>query len=144
VITPDANVLLYALDEDQPHHALSKDWLEGVLSGPDTIGFTWNVLLAVVRLSTRPAVFAAPLSVEQVLDVIQAWLDQPNAIVLEPTERHLATLRELLRQAGTAGNLTSDAHLAAIAIENGATLVSFDRDFGRFSGLLWALPKRTL
>ena len=140
MMTPDVNVLLYALDNEQPLHAESRQWLEEALSGSETIGFTWQVLLAVLRLSTRGSVFARPLDVDQALDVIQAWIDQPNAIILHPGDRHVERLRDLLSPLGAGGNLTADAHLAAIAIEHGATLVSFDRDFARFGGLRWTLP----
>lgn len=104
------------------------------------MGFAWVVLLAFLRLCTRPVVFSRPLSTEQGLDLLEAWLAQPCARVLEPTERHLGLVRELLAPLGTAGNLTTDAHLAAIALEHGAELCSCDADFGRFPGLRWVNP----
>lgn len=135
---PDVNVLLYAVDEGSRHHATARPWLEDALSGSETVAFCWSVLLAFVRLSTRPVVFEHPLSAEEALDVVQGWLGQPCATVVEPTTRHVAVLRDLLGAFGTAGNLTTDAHLAALAIEHGAELCSYDADFGRFPGLRWA------
>jgi uncharacterized protein len=136
----DANVLLYAVDEDSPHHEVAKPWLEEELSRPETFAFAWAVLLAFIRLVTNPRVFEKPLSGDQALDLVDSWLAQPNATVLHPTDRHSQLLRELLTPLGTAGNLTSDAHLAALAIEHGAELCSGDSDFGRFAGLQWTNP----
>ena len=93
-----------------------------------------------VRITTRPAFGARPLSVEQALDVVSRWLGQPNATVLHPTDRHHVVLRELLEPLGAGGNLVADAHLAALAIEHGATLASSDTDFARFPRLRWVDP----
>jgi toxin-antitoxin system PIN domain toxin len=134
---PDVNVLLYAVDERSRHHTRARSWLEDALSGTETVAFCWSVLLAFVRLSTRPVVFQQPLDADEALDIVEGWLDQPCATVVEPTTRHAATLRDLLAPLGTAGNMTSDAHLAALAIEHGAALCSYDADFGRFPGLRW-------
>jgi uncharacterized protein len=137
---PDVNVLLYAVDEDSRHHAGARAWLEEALSGSETVAFCWSVLLAFVRLSTRPVVFERPLDAGEALDLVDGWLDQPCATVIEPTPRHTATLRDLLGPLGTVGNLTTDAHLAALAIEHGAELCSYDTDFVRFAGLRWSNP----
>lgn len=136
----DANLLLYAVDERSPRHVPARDWVEHTLSGSETVGFVWPVLVAFVRISTRPAIFEQPLDVDQALDLVDGWLAQPCATVLNPTERHSSVLRELLGPFGTAGNLTSDAHLAAVTIEHGAKLHSCDRDFSRFPGLRWSDP----
>jgi uncharacterized protein len=136
----DANLLLYAVDESSHHHAVAKQWLEERLSGPETFAFAWAVLLAFVRLATHPRVFDAPLTLEEALDLIDSWLTQPCATVVQPTDRHSQLLRELLAPLGTAGNLTSDAHLAALAIEHGAELCSADADFTRFPRVRWVNP----
>lgn len=137
---PDVNVLLYAIDEDSPRHGQARDWLERIMSGSETVGLAWLVLLAVVRLSTRAVVFREPFSTSEALALVDGWLAQPNVIVLHPTARHAAVLRELLEPLGTAGNLTNDAHLAALAIEHGAELCSCDADFRRFPGVRWTDP----
>lgn len=137
---PDVNLLLYAVDETSPRHDTARDWLQRTLSGSDTVAFAWVVLLAFVRLSTHAAVFAHPLTAEEALDLVDGWLAQPCVTVIAPTDRHAAVLRELLQPLGTAGNLTTDAHLAALAVEYGAELCSCDTDFARFSGVRWTDP----
>lgn len=139
---PDANVLLYAIDERSPLHPRARPWLDEVLSGTETIAFAWSVLLAVTRLSTRAVVFEHPLSAVEALDIVDGWLGRTNAVVVHPTTRHSAVLRELLVPLGTAGNLVPDAHLAALAIEHGAELCSSDADFSRFGGVRWTDPLR--
>jgi toxin-antitoxin system PIN domain toxin len=104
------------------------------------MGFAWVVVLAFLRLSTRPDLFPAPLTQDAAFDVARGWLDAPAAVEIHPTARHLDILRGLLAPIGTAANLVNDAHLAALAVEHGATLVSFDRDFGRFPGVRWEQP----
>ena len=131
----DTNVLLYAVDDTSPPHEVARAWLEQQLSGTETIGFAWNALLGFVRLSTSARVFSSPLAVGAALDRVEAWLAQPCATVLAPTKRHAAVLRDLLAPLGTAGNLTSDAHLAALALEHGAVICSTDGDFARFPGV---------
>lgn len=134
---PDVNLLLYGLDEASPQHERVRPWLEELLSGAEPVGFAWSVLLAFVRLSTRAQIFANPLEAAEAFDVVDGWLAQPCALVLHPTERHLAILRGLVEPLGTAGNITSDAHLAALAIEYGGEVCSADTDFARFRGLRW-------
>jgi toxin-antitoxin system PIN domain toxin len=137
---PDVNLLLYALDETSPLHSRARPWLEARLSGTEPVGFAWVVMLAFVRLSTRPQFFANPLAPAEAFAVVEGWLSQPCALVLHPTERHLAVLRGLVEPLGTAGNLTTDAHLAALAIEHGGEVCSADSDFARFRGLRWINP----
>jgi uncharacterized protein len=139
---PDVNLLLYAYDSRSARHAPARDWLQRTLSGTETVGMTWIVLLAFIRLSTRAVVVEHPLGADAAIALVESWLAQPCVTVVNPTERHAAVLRELLLPLGTAGNLTSDAHLAALAIEHGALLCSCDSDFSRFSGLRWVDPLR--
>lgn len=136
----DANLLLYAIDERSPRHLQARPWLEETLSGTETVAMAWIAVVAFLRLSTNPVVFEQPLEVEEALDVIDGWLSQPCTTVIHPTDRHATVLRELLTPLGAAGNLTSDAHLAALAIEHGAELCSCDTDFARFSGLRFHDP----
>jgi toxin-antitoxin system PIN domain toxin len=138
----DVNLLLYAVDETSPHHERAKPWLEETLSGTETVGLSWQVLLAFVRLTTRAAVFTHPLSAPEALDLVDGWLDQPVVTVVQPGHRHPSILRELLATVGTAGNLVPDAHLAALAVEHGADLCSRDGDFARFPGVRWVDPLR--
>jgi uncharacterized protein len=131
----DANVLLYAVNSDSPRHDEARGWLDGALAGGETVGFTWIALLAFLRISTHPSIFPNPLSPDTACDIVEAWLTQPTATVVEPTARHLGVLRGLLSATGSAGNLVNDAHLAALAIEHGADITSYDTDFQRFDGL---------
>lgn len=137
---PDLNVLLYAVNADAPQHAAAVAWWNSALSGPETVGLSWAVLMGFVRMSTRPAAFPRPLTSGNALDRIDRWLARKNTTLIEPTARHTAVLRDLLAHTGVGGNLVSDAHLAALAIEHGAELVSADHDFGRFPGLRWVNP----
>lgn len=140
MVIVDANVLLYAVNGDSQQHGPARTWLDASLAGTETVGFAWSVLLAFLRVSTHPAVFARPLTSDESLASVRAWLGQPPAAIIEPSSRHLDVLGGLLAEAGTAGNLVSDAHLAALAIEHAAELVSFDTDFRRFSGLRHSRP----
>ena len=136
----DANLLLYATDKRSPRHSAAKSWLDALLSGDEPVGFAWAVLLAFLRLSTNARIFVRPLSTDRAFDVVEGWVAHPCAVVIHPGDRHLALVRQLLRPLGIAGNLVTDAHLAALAIEHGAELNSCDADFSRFSGLRWVNP----
>jgi len=137
---PDVNVLLYAADRNSPHHERTAPYVESMLGGRETVALAWVVALGFIRLATKPQLMLSPLAVARALDVVDGWLARPNVVVVHPTDRHAAVLRELLVPLGTGGSLTTDAHLAALAIEHGAQLVSADRDFARFSGLRWHDP----
>lgn len=136
----DANVLLYAVNADTRHHDSSRRWLDDALSGADTVGFTWLAVTAFVRISTKAGLFGRPLATGEALAQVRTWLDAPGARTVEPGAQHVTILDSLLGEVGAGGNLVSDAHLAAIAIEHRAEVVSFDADFGRFPGLRWVRP----
>ncbi len=140
MILVDVNLLIYAVNEDAPGHQKAKAWLEAVISGTETVGLSWTVLLAFLRLTTRAGLFQRPLTVETAFDLVDAWLQQPTVMIVEPTAQHLRILRELVLPLGTGGNLTSDAHLAALAMEHRAELCSTDHDFARFGRLRWLNP----
>jgi toxin-antitoxin system PIN domain toxin len=135
VVLVDANILLHVANPSAAEHATAKRWIEQALSGTEAIGFAWIVVLAFLRVATRPPVFVRPLTIDEASDLIDEWLAATPTTLVQPTSRHVDVLRGLLRQAGTAGNLVSDAHLAALAIEHGARICSFDRDFARFPGV---------
>lgn len=142
MILPDANVLLYAVNRASDQHAAALDALLRGFDDPRGVAFAWTALLAFLRLSTRRGIFARPLSVDEALRVVERWLGHPRAQVAHPGERHAEILGRLLRAAGAAGNLTTDAHLAALAIEHGGAVLTFDRDFARFEGVRWMAPGR--
>jgi toxin-antitoxin system PIN domain toxin len=140
LVVVDANVLLYAVDSASSQHERSRAWLDAALAGVEAVGLAWVALLAFIRVGTSPAILTNPMSVDEATAQVEAWLDAPAAVMAQPTARHAALLRGLLEQTGTGGNLTSDAHLAALAIEHGAEIVSHDRDFARFPGVRHRLP----
>jgi len=135
MILIDANLLIYAIDADSPHHIKARAWLEATLSSDTEVGLAWGVMLAFLRITTHPKIVRSPLPPEQALDYVDTWLAQPYVKLIAPTERHWPILRNLLQRTGMAGNLTSDAHLAALALEYGYTVYSADHDFKRFPGL---------
>jgi uncharacterized protein len=136
----DTNILLYAVDASAAHHVAAKRWLDAQLTSGARTGFAWVALMAFIRITTNPRVYASPLTVGAALDRVQAWVEHPSSSVLMPGRRHLGILRALLEPRGTAANLTTDAHLAALAIEHDAVICSADRDFARFEGLRWKNP----
>ncbi|MDQ3304930.1 MAG: type II toxin-antitoxin system VapC family toxin [Actinomycetota bacterium] len=137
----DANVLIYAVNEADPKHEVSRDWLDDSLGGSEAIGFAWLVVVAFLRLTTKVGLFPDPLAVPEALARVREWTDQAVSVMVEPTPRHLEIVAGLLVEVGTGGNLVSDAHLAALALEHDATVVSHDGDFGRFTGLRWHPPR---
>jgi toxin-antitoxin system PIN domain toxin len=140
VILVDANLLIYAYHPRAEQHEKSRLWLENVLSGPDLVRFAWLTLWAFLRISTNSRIFEHPLSAGEAAEAMSSWLAQPAAGILEPGERHLEILRALVRDGQASGPLVSDAALAAIAVEHGATLFTTDRDFARFPQLKWTNP----
>jgi toxin-antitoxin system PIN domain toxin len=140
MIIPDINLLLYAYDSDSPFHAKAAEWWEGCLSGSEPVGMPLVVLFGFIRIGTHPRVFQEPLTSVEISGIIQSWLAQPAVQILEAGADHLNTVLELLEDIGTAGNLVSDAQIAAFAIEYAAVLHTADSDFLRFPGLKWKNP----
>lgn len=137
----DANTLVYAVERSVPQHELARRWFDRALSGTETLLLPWVSLLAFLRTTTHPRLAATPLDVARACEVVEAWLSQPCAVTPQPDARHLQHVRELLEGAGgRAGNLVDDAHLAALALQWGATAVTPDRDYGRFPGVRWETP----
>lgn len=132
---PDANVLIYAVNTGAEQHDFARTWLHEAFAAPSGVALAWVALLGFLRVSTHRAILPRPLKVAEALRVLDFWLGQKRARLIHPTHRHTQLLGELLVVTGTGGNLTTDAHLAALAMEHGATLASFDRDFARFDGL---------
>lgn len=140
MILPDVNLLVHAYDADSPRHPPARHWWEARLSEPGPIGLPWVVTLGFIRIATHPAVFRTPRTVSGACGIVRSWLERPQVMILHPGERHAGLLLSLLESLGTAGNLTTDAHLAALAIEHQAELNSTDADFARFPGLRWRNP----
>lgn len=140
MILVDANLLLYAINRDLPQHEAARAWWEGAVSGCTPVALAWVVILAFLRVSTSPHVFEHPLSIEAAAGYIDEWLSVPLLKPIAPGQGHWRILQQLIKQSGTGGNLTTDAHLAALAIEHGCSLYSADNDFKRFAGLVHVNP----
>jgi toxin-antitoxin system PIN domain toxin len=131
----DANILLYAYDKSSPHHDACRTWLESVFNNAETIALPWQTILAFVRISTNPRAVKTPLPSAQACDIVGTWLQRPNVVVVNAADRFWNILRQQILDAQVSGPLVTDAALAALAVEQGATLCSTDRDFRRFQGL---------
>ena len=138
MILPDVNVLVHAVNAGVAQHATARAALQDAFNN-DKVALAWAAMLGFLRLTTRPGILARPLPVEAALDMLRRWSAHPSALVIQPTTDHASVLSRLLlgvgKGQGQGGNIVSDAHLAALAIEHGATLLTFDRDFERFTGL---------
>jgi hypothetical protein len=131
----DANILLYAYDARSAHHAVCREWLTGVLNDDEPVGLPWQTLLAFVRIATNSRAVQTPIPVSQACAIVDSWLQRPQVVVVKPGDRYWEILREQQAQAKVNGPLVTDASLAALALEQGATLCSTDRDFLRFTTL---------
>jgi uncharacterized protein len=140
LILVDANILLYAEDQLSSQHVAARNWWDSQLSGSSPVCLCWTVLCAFIRIGTNPRVFEHPMTIAQASSRVQSWLDQPCARLVYPTERHWVVLRDLLIRGQAGGNLVTDAHLAALAMEHGCELMSTDADFSRFPKLKWRNP----
>jgi toxin-antitoxin system PIN domain toxin len=138
----DANLLLYAVDRGSPFHAAAVEWLTEQLNGPRRVGLPWQSLVAFIRISTHPRASATPLDPRDATRYVKDWLEPDVAWVPGPGGQHAALLADLVERYQLRGNLISDAHLAALAIEHGLTLCSADTDFARFPELSWSNPLR--
>ena len=140
MILPDINLLIYAHDPRAAHHQRALQWWNQCLQGHEGAALAWVVILGFVRIATHPKVSARPMTVEDAIGRVEEWLSMPHIHLIHPAKSHFQTWSSLLRGVGTAGNLTTDAHLAALAIERGLILQTTDADFARFPGLKWNNP----
>ncbi|MGA2456181.1 MAG: TA system VapC family ribonuclease toxin [Terriglobales bacterium] len=140
MIVVDANLLIYAYDLDSAHHKKSLSWLEELLSGVEAVGLPWQSVSAFLRVITNRRLPGMRVSLEQAVQVVDEWLQQPNVQVLVPPDQHWSVLRQMILEGRASGPLVSDAEIAAITIEQGAVLHTTDRDFARFPGLRWKNP----
>jgi len=140
MIIPDINLLLYAYDSTSPFHAQASAWWQTCLSGAEPVGLPPVVVFGFVRVGTNARVFQHPLTPAEAAGHIRNWLGQPVVKLLEFSPDHVERVLGLVESLGTAGNLLTDARIAAIAIENGAVLHTADADFVRFQNLRWLNP----
>jgi toxin-antitoxin system PIN domain toxin len=142
MILPDVNVLVHAHNVDSAVHEQARTWWDACLAGTEGVGLAWAAMLGFVRITTNRKVVARPLAVRDVMERLQSWLTLPQVHIAQPSDTHFSRLRAELERIGTAGNLTTDAHLAVLAIERGYVLYSTDTDFARFADLRWVNPCR--
>jgi len=140
MIVPDINLLIYAYDVNAKKHTMAMSWWERCLAGTETVGLAWVAALGFLRIFTNPKVFANPMPVQTATAHVRSWLEHPQVQILHPGPRHADIFFAYLNQLGTAANLTTDAHLAALAQEYQAVLHTADTDFARFAGLRWINP----
>ncbi len=140
MIIPDANLIIYAHNEADPDHEAAIAWWRRLLSGPDEVGIPVVVVLAFLRLTTSARVLASPLSIDASCRRVEAWFRAAPVRLITPGGGHIDALLSCLRAAGTGGPLTTDAHIAALAIEYQAEIHTADLDFGRFLGVCWKNP----
>jgi toxin-antitoxin system PIN domain toxin len=134
------NLLVYAYNAAAPAHVPARAWWEDLLSRQQPVGMPWAVALGFVRLVTHASVLTDPLAPLEAVGIVRTWMAWPSVRSLEPGPRHLEILEDLFRATGVAGSITTDTHLAALAIEHQAALHSNDADYGRFPGLRWTNP----
>lgn len=142
MIVPDLNLLLYTYDASSPHHAAAASWWEGCINGVETVGIPNVVLFGFIRLTTSPRVFVAPMSLSTSTGCVREWMQRPHVIEADGGPEHVRATLDLLREAGGAGNLTTDAQIAAVALRHRATLHTNDSDFSRFPGVRLRNPLR--
>lgn len=140
MIIPDVNLLLYASARGTRHHEMARDWWRATMTSREDVGLAPVVVTGFLRLVTSSRVLDSPMGVAQAIRVVNTWLEQPVARVLTSDARHLEIVLSLIDQVGVAGNLTTDAHIAAHALQHGATVATHDADFRRFSGLKTSYP----
>jgi toxin-antitoxin system PIN domain toxin len=135
LILLDANILLYAYDLSSPVHQAARTWLTKTLSGDEPVGLSWPTILAFLRISTNRKIFQEPYSIGEAVTIVDDWLSRPTVYLLQATAHHWPILRKLLAETGSTGKLVMDAHLATLAIEHDAFLITRDRDFAQFQRL---------
>ena len=140
MIIPDINVLLYACDSGSPFHARAAEWWQSCLSGTEPVGLPPVVVFGFVRIATNGRAFLHPMTPAEAAGHVRSWLEQPPVQLLDPGPDHLQHVLKLLEGLGTAGNLVSDAQMAALAMDHDAALHTADTDFARFQGLRWFNP----
>jgi toxin-antitoxin system PIN domain toxin len=140
MILPDINLLIYAHNVRSPRHERARDWWNRCLQGNQGVALAWVVVMGFVRIATHPKVFASPMPINGALGRVEEWLGLPHIHLAHPSATHFQTWSTLLNRLGTAADLTTDAHLAALAIERSLVLHTTDADFTRFPGLKWKNP----
>ena len=104
------------------------------------VGLSSAVASGFVRIVTHRRIFVDPTPLADALAQVQVLRSNPEVTDVHPGPQHWDIFSRLCTEADARGSLVSDAAHAALAIEQGATWVTFDRDFARFPGLRWEVP----
>ena len=136
----DANIMIYAWDEDSPHHAAAASFVARAIQGSTRLGLPLQTIAAFIRLTTDARIARHPLTPTEAVSVVHAWLGQPGVWVPETTARSASIFLDLVETESAHGRLVPDAQLAAMAIEHGVPVVSADTDFARFRTVTWINP----
>ena len=140
MIVVDANLLIYSYDTESPHHKKSRAWVEKIFSDIEPVGLSWQTVSAFLRVITNRRLPGSRLTVEQAIEIVEAWLEQPNIRIIVAGDDHWSVLKRMIMEGRATGPLVSDAELVALTVEYGAVLYTADRDFARFPGLRWKNP----
>ena len=140
MIVPDINLLLYAYDADSPSHPKASAWWQECLSGEEPVGLAVVVVFGFVRIATHARVFEHPMTAAEAAKQVRSWLEQSVTQILEPPRDHVEKALSLVETVGTAGNLVTDAQIAALGMQYDGVLHTADSHFLRFSALRWFNP----
>ena len=140
MIVPDVNLLVHAMNAESDHHERAWSWWSSTWNGTEHIGLVWSVMIGYLRITTHPRIMPVPQPFDAAISDVRSWMGAPISVMLTPGPDHLHVMDALMAGAGRGGDLTSDAHLAALAVENGGTIYSQDADFARFHGVRWINP----
>lgn len=136
----DANLLLYAVDEDAAMHEAATAWLESVMAGPVRIALPWQTIGAFMRIATNPRAYQDPLSSTDAWAVVNDWLEVPVVWIPPAGPQTAVIFGQLLGASPISANQVPDAQLAALAIEHGLAVYSRDADFARWPACRWTDP----
>jgi hypothetical protein len=140
VIVVDANLLIYSYDTASPDHRNARAWIERIFSEAELVGLPWQTVAAFLRVITNRRLAGFRITVEQAMQIVETWLEQPNVRLLAPGDDYWSVLKRMIVEGSASGSLISDAEMVALTIENGGVLYTADRDFARFPGLRWKNP----
>ena len=136
MIAVDTNVLIYAHRGETAWHEAARAQLVALAEGPARWGLPVFCVAEFMRVVTHGRVFNPPSSVSQAAAFVENLVAAPNCELVRPGTQFLDLLMKTARQSDARGNLMFDAQIAALCQEYGIdTVLTNDRDFGRFDGL---------
>jgi toxin-antitoxin system PIN domain toxin len=140
MILVDVNLLVFASNPDSPFHSKATSWWVSELRAQTPIAIAWITVSAFVRLTTNRSVMKKPLSSIDSVAQMTSWLSRSHIKPAEPGSNYWRIFSDLIVRHSLSGSSITDAHLCALAIENGWELCAADNGFSRFKGLQWKNP----